>query len=106
VRAGDLTHTVTIVAPAGVAAATETEIERRVPAAITPVPVAFQSKEGLAAGGMQSATTYVVSVRYRTDVSPAYVLVEECHTRRRFQVVAIVPTDRADAIDMTCVTAG
>lgn len=101
-----MSHTLTIVAPAGTAAAADSEIEAGVPAAITAVPVAFQSKEGLAAGGVQSSTVYVVSVRYRTDISPAYRLDEECCTRRRFNIVAIVPSDRRDAVDMTCVTAG
>jgi hypothetical protein len=45
-------------------------------------------------------------VRSRTDLSPAYQVVEECCTQRRFSIVAIVPSDRRDAVDMTCVTAG
>jgi hypothetical protein len=105
-RAGDLSHTVTITAPAGSIAATETEIDTHVPAAITVVPLAFQNRENLAAGGLQTTTAYTVSVRYRTDLQPFMVVVEECCTARRFQIVAIVPSDRRDAIDMTCLTAG
>ncbi len=106
VLAGDMSHTVTILAPAGTVAAAESEIERRVAAAITPDMAAFQPKEVLAAGGLQTSTFYTVSVRYRTDVAPSYVLVEECCTRRRLQIVGVVPTDRRDAIDFRCVTAG
>lgn len=105
-RAGDLSHTVRIVAPAGVMAAGETEIEADVPAAVTAAPAAFQSRETLAGGGLQAQTLYVVSVRYRTDLAASLELVEECCTARRFRIVSIVPSDRRDAVDMTCVTTG
>jgi hypothetical protein len=104
--AGDLRHTVMIVAPAGVLAATESEVDSGVPTSIVVAPNLFQRTESLAVGGLQAQTVYTVSVRYRTDLSPAYTLVEECCTQRRFQIVAIVPSDRRDAVDMTCVTAG
>lgn len=104
-RAGDLSHRVSIVAPAGVAAADESTIETGVQAAITVTPVAFQSKEGIAVGGIQVSTVYTVSVRYRTDLRPDYRIDEECHTGRRFQIQAMAPSDLGDAIDMTCVTA-
>lgn len=105
-RAGDLSHTLTLHAPAGSVAPAALDIETGVPAAITAVPVAFQNREGFGGGGLQTQTAYTVSVRYRTDISPAYVWREECCTQRVFQIVAIVPSDRRDAIDMTCVTAG
>ncbi|HJT96615.1 MAG TPA: head-tail adaptor protein [Mycobacterium sp.] len=105
-RAGDLSHRLTLEAPAGTIGAEASNIDEHVPAAITVVPVNFQTTEGLAAGGLQTATRYTVSVRYRTDISPAYVWREECCTQRRFQIVSIVPSDRRDAVDMTCVTAG
>jgi hypothetical protein len=107
-RASDLWHSLTVHAPAGTqeTVAAAEDLFTRVPAAITVVPVQFQSPERLDLGGVQSATRYVVSLRYRTDVKADYVLVEECCTARRFQILSIVPSDRRDAIDMTCVTSG
>lgn len=105
-RAGDLRHTLTLRAPADVSGPTAVDLETGVPAAITVVPVNFQAAEAIQAGGLQTATRYTVSVRYREDLSPAYVWVEECCTERTFQILSIVPSDRRDAIDMTCVTAG
>jgi hypothetical protein len=107
-RAGDLLHSITIHAPAGTqeTVATAQDLFTGVPTAITVVPVQFQSPERLDLGGLQTSTRYVVSLRYRTDVKASYVLVEECCTARRFQILSIVPSDRRDAIDMTCVTSG
>lgn len=104
-RAGDLSHTVTIKAPAGVAAAGETTIETGVAAAITVDMAAFQTPEALAAGGLATQTRYTVSVRYRTDIVASYVIEEECCTQRTFQIVGVIPSDRRDALDLRCVTA-
>src|SRR5690349_9970860 len=93
-RAGDLSHMLTLESPAGVSGADASDLDEHVPAAITVVPVNFQNREGLQAGGLQTVTAYTVSVRYRTDLSPAYVWREECCTRRRFQIVSIIPSDR------------
>lgn len=106
VTAGDRSHLLTIQAPAGTIAALESEIEEHVPAAITVTPIEFQRPEALGGGGLQAQTSYTVNVGYRTDLRPDFVLVEECCTERRFQIVAIIPTDRRDAIEMRCVTAG
>jgi hypothetical protein len=65
-----------------------------------------QPRENQALGGIQHQTNYTVNVGYRTDVQPSYVVVEQCCTRRRLQIVAVIPTDRRDALDMTCVTNG
>lgn len=104
--AGELRHTVRVTAPAGTVAAGEEVIAVGVPAAINVVPVNFQAREGLQVGGLQTATQYVVTVRYRTDLLPSYVIEEQCCTRRTFQVLNVVPSDRKDALDMTCVVAG
>lgn len=105
-RASDLRHYVTVTAPAGTVSEDVQDVETRVPASISVVPPNFQSRESFQAGGLQSQTVYTVTLRYRTDLRPDYVIREECCTERRFQILAIVPSDRKDAIDMTCVTAG
>lgn len=99
-RAGDLRHRVSIKSGQLEGGAT---IETGVPMAIAALPLAFQVREGLAAGGQQSATTYTVTCRYRTDITESMVLTEQCCTERTFQIVAIIPRDRLDALDMTCI---
>lgn len=104
---GSLRHTVTIQAPIGVLSETETvNIGTSVPMSIAVLPVQFQARERLEAGGLQYQTLYTVTARYREDVKPAYVLLEECCTRRQFQILSIIPGDRKDVLDMTCVTNG
>ncbi len=104
-RAGDLRHHVTITAPAGVLNETlPVVVESSIPMRITVLPPAFQARESLNLGGLQTQTIYTVSCRYRTDIKPAFVLVEQCCTQRTFQILSIVPSDRQDAVDMTCVT--
>lgn len=105
-KASDLRHTVTIEAPAGTAAEDVSEIANSIPAAIDVLPPQFQARESLGQGGLQTSTIYGVSVRYREDLLPSYVLVEECHTQRRFQILSITPSNRGDALDMQCVTNG
>lgn len=102
--ASDLDDLVTILAPAGTLASTEQTVETGVPAGIWALPIQFQSREQMGLGGLQTTTTYMVSVRYRTDIRPDYVLVEEGGLERRFQIIARVPSERGDALDMTCVT--
>jgi head-tail adaptor len=104
--AGERKHQVTIQALPGMSAEADAEIEAHVPAAISAWPISAQPRESLAAGGVQNATMYTVNISYRTDVSVSQQLVEECCTERQFQIVAIVPTDRRDALDLTCVTNG
>lgn len=107
-RASDLRHhTVTITAPAGTVEVDESTVASRVPAAITVTPPQFQVRgEQFGGGALQASTEYTVSLRYRTDLAPSFVLVEECCTQRRFQILSIVPTDRRDAVDIRCVTQG
>lgn len=104
--AGDRSHTVTIQAPAGTLLDTDSDVEVNVPAAIAAWPISAQPRENQALGGIQNQTNYTVNVGYRTDVQPAFVVLEQCCTQRRFQIVAVIPTDRRDALDMTCVTNG
>lgn len=104
---GELQHRVSVRAPIGVLHETDAvDIESGVPVKIEPVPLQFQPRERLATGGLQSQTLYTVTSRYRTDMRPSFVLVEECCTERTFQIVAIIPGDRRDALEMTCVTNG
>lgn len=102
--AGDRSHLVTIHAPAGTIAEDAADVEADVPVAIEAWPVSSQPQEATGLGGVQSATYYTVTMGYRTDVRPSYVLLEQCCTQRRLQIVAPpVPTDRRDALGMTCV---
>jgi head-tail adaptor len=106
-RAGELRHQMTIQAPIGVLHETESvDVDSLVPMKIDVLPLAFQARENLALGGPQTQTVYTVTCRYRTDIKPAYVLKEECCTERTFQILAVIPSDRRDALDMTCVTSG
>lgn len=87
-------------------AESSTNVAEDVPAAIDVLPPQFQAREALGQGGIQTSTIYGVSVRYREDLVAAYVLVEQCHTQRRFQILSITPSNRGDALDMQCVTSG
>ena len=99
-------HRVTIEAPAGTIAETESTVDTGVPMAITVISPQFQAREAMAHGGLMSQLHYMLSARYRTDVMPSLVLQEECCTQRRFQIQSVIPSDRRDAIDMMCVTGG
>lgn len=113
---GALRHHVTIEAPIGtltnespLAALNETQavsVATGVPAKIEVVPLQFQHRESIAGGGLRTETIYTVTVRYREDLRASYQLLEQCCTQRRFQILAIIPSDRKDATDMTCVTNG
>ena len=104
---GQLRHTVTIQAPIGVLSETvPVDVATSVPTKIEVVPLAFQQRENLAGGGLRTQTLYNVAMRYRTDLKASYVLVENCCTQRTFQIVAIIPSDRRDMTEMTCVTNG
>lgn len=106
-EAGNLRHAMTIQAPIGVLSDTDAvDIDTSVPTAVAVLPLQFQPKENLSLGGLNSQTFYTLTCRYREDVKPAYVLKEECCTQRTFQIVAIIPGDRRDWLDMTCVTNG
>jgi hypothetical protein len=106
-RAGELRHTVAIVAPIGVLDDTvPVNIATSVPAKIEVVPLAFQQRESLQTGGLRTQTLYSVTLRYRTDMKASFILKEACCTERTFQILAVIPSDRRDAVEMTCVTNG
>lgn len=97
----------TIEAPIGVLdESLAVNVEQSVPMALTVLPLAFQPRENLAVGGLQTATLYTAQCRYRTDIRPNFVLRELCCTQRVFQILAIIPGDQRDVLDMTCVTNG
>ena len=103
-RTGELRHIVSVQAPIGVLSETvAVNVDPYVRVKITVLPLAFQGREALGLGGVQAQTIYTVTARYREDISRSYVLREQCCTQRVFQIVAIVPGDRRDVIDMTCV---
>ena len=103
-RTGELRHIVSVQAPIGVLSETvAVDVDPYVRVKITVLPLAFQGREALGLGGVQAQTIYTVTARYREDISRSYVLREQCCTQRVFQIVAIVPGDRRDVIDMTCV---
>lgn len=107
IRAGELQHLVTVEAPIGVLDEAEAvDVAVDVPAKIEVVPLAFQQRESLQTGGLRTQTLYSVTMRYRTDMRASYVLREACCTERTFQILAIIPSDRRDALEMTCVTNG
>lgn len=104
--AGHLRHRVTIYAPAGTKEVAAVNVATRVPAKIAQAAESGIGREGLAAGGVRSESVSTVSMRFRTDVRTSYELVEHCCTRRRFQILAIQPSDNGAAIEMACVTVG
>jgi len=106
-KVGELRHTVTVVAPIGVLDESESvTVDSDVPTRIEALPAQFQQREILATGGLRTQTLYTVGMRYRTDLRASYVLQENCCTQRLFQILAVVPSDRRDSIEMTCVTNG
>jgi head-tail adaptor len=104
-RAAELRHLVTIEAPATVLATTLQTVATGVPAKIVATMVT-QAGEQVGAGGVQAATVYTVTIRYRTDLTEAMVLAETCCTQRRFQILAVVPHDDRAGLDLRCVTQG
>jgi hypothetical protein len=112
-RSADLAfHTVTILAPPGVLNPDlEVEVATNVPASIR---VLEGPPEALTQGGVSSQTYYHVALRPRytgiaaKPILPTsdMVLHEECHTQRAFQILAVVPSDLGDALDLRCVTTG
>jgi head-tail adaptor len=102
--AGQLTHRFTIFAPAGTANVADTNVAEHVPMRVSSVELS-QQLEYLTAGGVQAASTYVVTCRYRTDIRMDAVLVEECHTQRRMQILSQLPTDDMRWLNMVCTVA-
>lgn len=103
-RAGELSHRVTIHAPAETLHATATDVATGVPMRITALDTS-QQREYLALGGLQAGAVYRVSCRYRTDIRMPYVLREECCQQRQMQILSQVPTDRNEGLELICVVA-
>lgn len=104
---GDLKHQVTVFAPPTVLHETEAvDVATDVPAKIEVLPPAFQANEAQALGGPRTATKYNVTTRYRTDIRASFVIRELCCTQREFQIVAVVPGNDRDQLEMTCLTNG
>lgn len=102
---GDLRHQVTVFAPVGVLHETDAvDVAENVPAKIDVLPPAFQANESLALGGPRTVTKYNVTTRYREDIRASYVIRELCCTQREFQIVAVIPGNFRDQLEMTCVT--
>lgn len=101
---GELRHWMNIEAPIGVLHESE-------PVSIaTAVPMSVDEEtpvlEQQALGGLRTETHYKLRSRYRTDVKASYVLLEQCCTQRRFEVLAVVPGERRDEMRFRCVTNG
>lgn len=106
-RAGELSHIVDVVAPAGVLhESEEVEIDGDVPTKIEVLPPPFQPTEALALGGQRTQTRYSLAMRYRTDIAASYVIRERCCNRRTFQIIAVIPGNKKDRLDLNCVTNG
>lgn len=105
--AGEMTHRVDVVAPVGVLdEVNPVDVVTDMPVRIDTLPPAFQPAESFSAGGLNTHVKYNVATHYRTDMRLSYVLQERCCTERTFQIVAIIPGDRRDMLEMTCVTNG
>ena len=74
-----------------------------VPAAIEPLPIGFQAREGQALGGQQAALTHQIRMRYREDIKPSMRIVELESPNRTFEIVVPPQPDvRKREITMLC----
>lgn len=107
---GQMRHVVTIHAPEGTYGtgnpSPAVDIAEHVPAKIDALPLPFQQQERLAAGGLNTQVVYAIEMRYRDDVQANFVLNEECCMQRTFQIIQMIPSDRLDWLQLTCVVAG
>ena len=105
VGSGELMHRMTIYAPEGTYGvgdpAPAANVATGVPAKITAAALQFQQQERLAAGGLSRETLYNIELRYRGDIDAQFQLVEECHTQRRFHIVAMIPSGKMDWMEIT-----
>ena len=106
VGAGEMRHRLTVFAPEGTYGtgdpAPATTIATGIPAKIESVALQFQQQERLAAGGVNRQTLYTISMRYRADIQANFELREECCTQRLFNIVSMIPSDKLDWLDLTC----
>ena len=105
VGSGQMRHRLTIYAPEGTYGvgdpAPAVNIATGIAAMIEAMPLQFQQQERLAAGGISRETLYNIEMRYRGDIDAQFQLVEECHTQRRFNIVAMIPSDKMDWLKVT-----
>ncbi len=109
-RAGELRHRVSVerstgtVSPTGgVTPGEPVTVATGIPFAIDALDIQSYASERLAAGGMQGTTMYRARCRYRVDLTGRDVLLEECCTQRRLEILSIAPTARNEALEMLCI---
>lgn len=107
VASGQMRHRLTLHAPAGTRGdGTAVDLLSGLPAKIEAVPLQFQQQERLAAGGIQGQTLYNIAMRYHDEIAKDLELHEECCLQRTFQILQMIPSDKMDWLDLTCVVAG
>lgn len=109
VGAGEMRHRLTLYAPEGTRGGgvdeigSPDELATGIPAKIEAMPLQFQQQERLAVGGPNRQTLYNITMRYRDDVAADLQLIEECCTERTFNILSIIPSDKMDWLELTCV---
>jgi head-tail adaptor len=100
-RAGELNHRVSLYAPSGtVNAGSPSTLAMGIAARITPLTI--QQRERLAAGGLQGQSVYIITIRYRADVTHDLELVEECCNERTFRILSMIQSERLELLELTC----
>jgi head-tail adaptor len=95
-------HRLTLHAPEGTRnSGSPADLASGVRAQITALTI--QERERLGLGGLTSQTVYIIRMAYRSDVDTDLILVEECCSQRRFQIVNMVPSDRNERLEITAV---
>ncbi len=74
-----------------------------VPAAIEPLPIGFQTREGQSVGGQLAVLTHQIRMRYREDIRPSMRIMELESPYRTFEIVVPPQPDvRKREIAMLC----
>lgn len=106
IASGEMRHRLTLYAPEGTrGAGSPDELETGIPAKIEALPPQFQQRERIAAGGQRADTLYNITIRYNEDVREDLELHEECCMEREFRILNIVPDDKLQWQEITCVIA-
>ena len=104
VASGQMRHRLTLYAPDGTRGqGSPDELDTGIPAKIEAVPLQFQQQERIAAGGVRGQTLYTITLRYRDDVREDLQLIEECCTERTFHILSMIPDDKLQFLELTCV---
>src|SRR5688572_12053857 len=107
VASGKMRHFLTLHAPQGTRGTGSPEdLLTGIHASIDAVPLQFQQQERLAAGGLKGQTLYTIVIRYHEDVAGDLELLEECCTERTFRIVSMIPDDKLQFLELTCVEGG